>query len=175
MKFQNMFTGETVVSQPWQDALQPGDCYAIDNPGIGFLTEDSAQFDVIEGLTIFGEILDADGCDKGFFNVKAYSVGCPKGEFGMICIADVSRVIARREFELARENGWVADHCDECRSPSNDLTGIGIRKPDGSREAYICRECRWLSNRCEYCGTPKSAPNFAYHVCAPVRRKAGRR
>ncbi len=106
MQFYNGITGETVSSQPWQEKLKPGDCYVIDNPAIGLLLE--GQVMPIPDIQIYGQVLNANGCDAGFFNVRAYSAICPEGETGMICVMEPTRIISPAEFEDARRNGWVA-------------------------------------------------------------------
>jgi hypothetical protein len=108
MQFVNLLTGKTINSMPWQDELDPGSFYAIENPVIGMLNVDG--FDPItipDNVIVYGEILNADGCDEGFFNVRAYSTYCPDGEEGLFCVADATRRISREEFESAREKGWI--------------------------------------------------------------------
>jgi len=176
MEFVNLFTGQTIQTQAWQEALSPGSYYAIDNPGVGVLSGNATDFfGVIDGLTVYGEIISAEDCDEGFLLAKAYSAACPEGELGMMHVSQASRQISRVEFELAREAGWIPDYCDDCRGPSNDLAGVGKRnEKNGTYPRYICRDCRKAQRLCETCGTPKSSHNFAYHLCIPSRRrKAG--
>ena len=107
MQFTNMFTGQTITSQPRQDELRPGDHYVIEKPGMGLMGMDRTEYlKTIDDLLIHGEILDAEGCDEGIFNVRAYSSYCPDGEDGIVCIAEITRKISREEFEAARKSGW---------------------------------------------------------------------
>ena len=58
-------------------------------------------------VLIYGQILDSRNCEPGFFNVIAYSAMCPNGEEGELCILDITRVINRDEFEMARRECWT--------------------------------------------------------------------
>ncbi len=107
MQFTNLFTGQTITPQLWQEELRPGDHYVIEKPGMGLLGLDGIEWiNVIDDVHIHGELLDAEGCDEGFFNVRAYSPLCPDGEEGIVCIAEITRKISREEFETARRQGW---------------------------------------------------------------------
>ncbi|HRJ59057.1 MAG TPA: hypothetical protein PLV64_22420 [Anaerolineales bacterium] len=108
MQFTNLITGETVHPADWQLALRPGDLYRIDRPMLGALAADmQGVIDLMDDITIYGEILNAEGCEEGFFNVYAYSALSPVGEEGILCILDPTARISRAEFEAARAAGWT--------------------------------------------------------------------
>ncbi len=115
MQFTNMFTGQTITSQPWQDELRPGDHYVIEKPGMGLMGMEGMEFlKAIDDLLIHGEILNAEECEEGFFNVRAYNSYCPDGEEGIVCIAEITRKISREEFETARIGGWSDESKEQC-------------------------------------------------------------
>ena len=107
MQFYNLITDQTVIPLPWQAELKPGDFYVIESPLIGVQLPDLIDVQTLVNVLIYGQILDARNCEPGFFNVIAYSVMCPNGEEGEICILDVTRVINRDEFEAARRECWT--------------------------------------------------------------------
>lgn len=84
LRFTNMLTGQSVVATDWQAALHVGDCYVIEQ----------------DDLTIYGEITEATD-DAGFFWARGYSLVCPDGELGLLCVADATRQITRAEFDAA--------------------------------------------------------------------------
>lgn len=106
LKLYDTRTGVYVYSQPWQDAIKPGDYYLIQRPCIGVSA--GGETKMAEKLTIpvFGEILNADDCDPGFFNVHAYSAMCPDGEYGFISILDPTRILTAEQFDAARQANW---------------------------------------------------------------------
>lgn len=107
MQFINFITGETVVPEDWRLALRPGDFYRIDRPVIGALARHlQGYIDVLDDVTVYGEILNSKDCEEGFFNVHAYSTWTPIGEEGIICILEPTAKISREEFEAARAAGW---------------------------------------------------------------------
>jgi len=107
MQFYNLITDQMVIPLPWQAELKPGDFYVIESPLIGVQLPDLMDLETLVNVLIYGQILDARNCEPGFFNVIAYSVMCPNGEEGEICIMDVTRAINRDEFETARREGWT--------------------------------------------------------------------
>jgi hypothetical protein len=107
MQFYNLITDQMVIPLPWQAELKPGDYYVIESPLIGVQLPDLMDAGRLVNGSIYGQILDARNCEPGFFNVIAYSVMCPNGEEGGICILDVTRAIDRDEFEAARREGWT--------------------------------------------------------------------
>ena len=107
MQFYNMITDRTIMSQPWQEELKAGDYYIIESPLIGVQFPGLVDIQSTLNVSIYGQILDARNCEPGFFNVIAYSVMCPNGEEGELCIMDVTRTIDRDEFETARRESWT--------------------------------------------------------------------
>ena len=103
MEFTNIITGEPIVPLPWQLELKPGDLYIIENPSISLMGSGTIN---LEDIAVYGEILDAKNCAKAFFNVRAFSRYCPKGEEGLLCIVEPTRRITRGEFDAAREKDW---------------------------------------------------------------------
>lgn len=93
-------------SQPWQDAIKPGDHYLILSPFVGVSVDGEWQVAETLNIPVFGEILNAEGCAPGFFNVRAYSYMCPEGEYGLISILDPTRILAPAEFEAAQQSNW---------------------------------------------------------------------
>ncbi|MCJ7432251.1 MAG: hypothetical protein MUO77_02050, partial [Anaerolineales bacterium] len=57
---------------------------------------------------IYGEILGA-ALEKGYFHARAYSVWFPKGNEGMVCVVEPTRILTRQEFEHARTRRWKSD------------------------------------------------------------------
>lgn len=85
MKYQNMMTGDAVEALPWQLALKPGDCYVNEQP-----------------THIFCQVLsEARDVGPGFVWVRAFSAFEPRGERGLNCIVDGTRLISREEFDQA--------------------------------------------------------------------------
>jgi hypothetical protein len=77
----NMLTGEWMTPEPWQQELTVGSCYVIHHPVVAV---DGRQ---IPGApTVYGEIIDGEGCEEGFFYARAFSEYCPEGEIGLMCI-----------------------------------------------------------------------------------------
>ena len=107
MQFYNLITDKRVSPLSWQAELKPGDYFVIECPLIGVQLPDLMEVEMLANILIYGQILDARNCELGFFNVIAYSVMCPNGEEGEICIMDVTRAINRDEFEAARREGWT--------------------------------------------------------------------
>ena len=107
MQFYNMITDQIVSPHYWQMELKPGDFYVIESPLIGVQLPDLIDVQTLVNVLIYGQILDARNCEPGFFNVIAYSAMCPNGEEGELCILDITRVINRDEFEMARREGWT--------------------------------------------------------------------
>jgi len=108
MKFQNMITGAEVEAQPWQMALKPGDCYVNESPIAGIIDSDgrkelfSTPRQAAAVPTIYCQVLsEARDVGPGFLWVKAYSEFEPRGERGLNCIVDGTRLISREEFEQA--------------------------------------------------------------------------
>ena len=104
MKFVNMLTKEERFSEPWQDELQPGDCFVNEQPVAGVIEADGTakQFDTSKWPIIYCEIVKPAHA-PGFFWVKAYSAWEPQGEMGVQCILDARRKITREEFTKAVE------------------------------------------------------------------------
>ena len=100
MNFYNQFTGETVTPTAWQQALKAGDYYIVEHP----VFQVDAQ--VLPAPTVYGRIRSNEGCEPGFFVVKAYSQLCPDGETGLMCICEPTRLLTRQEFERARKQNW---------------------------------------------------------------------
>jgi hypothetical protein len=104
--FYNMITGQTISPKPWQEHLRPGDYYMIENPIIGLVSPNRVDAQEVNDAPVYGIIIGAEDCEPGYFWVRAYSILCPGGEEGVMCIVDPTRVISREEFETARRNGW---------------------------------------------------------------------
>lgn len=96
MRFIDQSTGQPVETAPWQDALQVGDFYLIENPVIGV---DEKTFSDLP--PIYGQILSAEDCEPGFFWVEAYNLFCLEGETGLFCIAEATRQLTEDEFYAA--------------------------------------------------------------------------
>ena len=107
MQFYNLITDQRVSPLSWQSELKPGDYFVIERPLIGVQLPDLNDVETLVNVLIYGQILDARNCEPGFFNVIAYSVMCPNGEEGEICIMDVTRMLNRDEFEAARRESWT--------------------------------------------------------------------
>ena len=119
LKFLDHFTNKIVETQPWQEAMRPGDCYCIDEPRAGYAGLDE-NFQVIPetakswslGMTIYGVIMEADPGDPplepGFVWVQAYSEIEPEGEYGTQCITDFTYKLSPEQFGQARLAGWPA-------------------------------------------------------------------
>ncbi len=102
MKFQNMITGEDVEPQPWQMALEPGDCYVNESPIAGIVTIDGATKQFTDLPEIYCLVLShARDVGPGFLWMRAFSVFEPGGERGLNCIVDGTRPISREEFDQA--------------------------------------------------------------------------
>jgi hypothetical protein len=115
MQFYNWITGVEVSPQPWQEELQAGDFYVIDFPNLGVAKFEDAiggrledYMQAPEGLSVYGQILNSDDCEAGFFNVRAYSGMCPDGEEGLMCIMEATRKISQEEFLSARRERWAS-------------------------------------------------------------------
>lgn len=91
--FINMLTGQTVTPTDWQLTLTVGDYYRID----------------LRDLTIYGHITAHKGRkDSGFFWSDGFSILCPDGELGVVCIVDCTAKITEEEFNAARLREWRA-------------------------------------------------------------------
>ena len=107
MQFYNLIADHIVYPRYSQVELKPGNFYVIESPLIGVQFPDLIDFQAQAYVLIYGQILDARNCEPGFFNVIAYSAMCPNGEEGELCIWDITRVINRDEFEMARRECWT--------------------------------------------------------------------
>ena len=109
MKVYDPRVDQTVESAPWQDALKPGDYYLILNPFVGVLAGGEVKLAENLDIPIFGQLLDAEGYEPGFFFVCAYSWMCPDGENGLVCIIEIIRTLTPAEFEVARRANWLLE------------------------------------------------------------------
>ena len=80
-------------AQPWQAALEPGDCFVMETEG---------------DFLIFGEVLEGSepGRCQHYRFCRCSSVACPEGELGDVHVSAILSVIDRELFEGAREKGW---------------------------------------------------------------------
>jgi len=95
--------------QPWQEAMQVGDCYIL----------------VWGDLTIYGEIIESPYKEdqelltrpenRNIRLVRAYSIACPDGEIGTEHVANFALRISKDDLEWAREHNWpdVVDYLIE--------------------------------------------------------------
>lgn len=101
MRFRDQMTGRLVETAPWQDALQVGAYYLIENPNLWAGADFSPALP--QG---FGKIISDEACERrwlqhGFFWAEAYSQVCPEGEVGLFCIAEATRQLTEDQFRAA--------------------------------------------------------------------------
>lgn len=109
MKLYDSRSGLFIYSQPWQDAIKPGDHYMILHPFMGVSSGGEIRTAEYLDFPVFGEILDAEGCEPGFFNVCGYSSMCQDGEYGLISILDPTRILTPEEFEAGQDANWLLE------------------------------------------------------------------
>jgi hypothetical protein len=101
MRLTHFLTGQTVNTEPWQDALKVGDFYVIEKPTLW------AGGEFFPDLPpVYGQIISDEACEPGFFWAEAYSQMCPEGETGEFCIVEASRQLTEAEFRAYEAKAW---------------------------------------------------------------------
>lgn len=138
MQFRNLITGEMVTPTDWQRQLAVGDYYMIARPVAAAVDLAGTTHTYDDMPAIYGQIIDNEGCQPGFFWVRAYSELCPHGESGQMNICEPTRKLTAEEFAVAQARGWkeqsppaatLDDYLktlDICRAA---LAGIGADAP----------------------------------------------
>lgn len=86
-------------TREWQEAIAPGDHFAI--------------FDSRSGFIIYGEALQEDdetsSASGTLLFARCFSVVVPDGEYGFIHVVQLAGLLSAKQFEEARSLGWPND------------------------------------------------------------------